>query len=434
MNLPPHLAIRDDHLWIGEHDTVDLARTWGTPLYVTDQDRIAACFSAYREALSAEYSRVRVLYAAKANGNLAILRTLAGLGSGADVFSSGELHLALSAGMHPGSLLFNGNSKSRSDLSLAVEKGVTVSVDSLDELRQLDSVAAASGKTARIAFRVNPAVDVPTHPKIATGLATSKFGIAHNLVPSAYREALAFPHIDPIGIHCHIGSQILAVEPFARACDVMMRIVGEITRMGVRLEFVDLGGGLGIPYHRGEGEVSPTPADYARAVVPRFRDGIREEGISPELWIEPGRSLVADSTLLIAGVNSVKPAHRNFVNVDAGFNLLVRPAMYDSWHEVIAANKAGRERTMLYTIAGPICETGDILAHDRMLPGLSAGDLIAVLDAGAYGFAMSSQYNSRPRCPELLLKGPDAALMRRGEDVSDLTRTLQTPPWLETGS
>ena len=433
MNLPPHLTIRGEHLWIGEHDTVDLARTWGTPLYVTDQARIAACYTAWRDALSAEYSRVRILYAAKANGNLAVLRTLAGLGAGADVFSSGELHLALSAGMQPGSLLFNGSSKSRSDLALAVEKGVPVSVDSLDELRQLDATAAAAGKTARIAFRVNPAVDVPTHPKIATGLATSKFGIAHHLIPSAYKEALACSHIEPVGIHCHIGSQILAVEPFARACEVMMRIIGEISGMGVRLEFVDLGGGLGIPYHRGEGETSPAPSDYARAVVPLFRDGIREAGISPELWIEPGRSLVADSTILLAGINSIKPAHKNFVNVDAGFNLLIRPAMYDSWHEVIAANKAGKAGMVIYTIAGPICETGDILAHDRLLPGLSAGDLIAVLDAGAYGFAMSSQYNSRPRCPEVLLNGTEAAPMRRGEDIGDLTRTMEIPPWQESG-
>ncbi len=433
MNLPPNLTIRNDHLWIGRHDTTELARTWGTPLYVTDQDRIATCYAAYRDALAAEYSRVRILYAAKANGNLAVLRTLAELGAGADVFSSGELRLALAAGMQPECLLFNGSSKSRSDLALAVETGVPVSVDSLDELRQLDTAAAAAGKTARIAFRVNPAVDVPTHPKIATGLATSKFGIAHDLIPSAYREALACSHIEPVGIHCHIGSQILAIEPFARACEVMMRIVGEITRMGVRLEFVDLGGGLGIPYHRGEGEVSPTPYDYARAVVPLFRDGIREAGISPELWIEPGRSLVADSTILLTGVNSVKPAYRNFVNVDAGFNLLVRPAMYESWHEVIAANKAGRKEAVVYTIAGPICETGDILAHDRKLPELAAGDLIAVLDAGAYGFAMSSQYNSRPRCPEIILKGGKAALMRRGEDIGDLTRTMQVPPWQEPG-
>ncbi|NTW93026.1 MAG: diaminopimelate decarboxylase, partial [Methanoregulaceae archaeon] len=180
---------------------------------------------------------------------------------------------------------------------------------------------------------------------------------------------------------------------------------------------------------RGEGETGPTPADYAQAVVPVFREGIAAAGISPELWVEPGRSLVADSTILLSGVNSVKPAHRNFVNVDAGFNLLIRPAMYDAWHEIIAANKAGSPATVLYTIAGPICETGDILARDRMLPELTAGDIIAVLDTGAYGFAMSSQYNSRPRCAEVLLSRSRAALMRRSEELKDVMATMQVPPW-----
>lgn len=429
MNLPPNLTIRNNHLWIGQHDTVNLARTYGTPLYVTDEDRITGNYEQYHKALTAAYPRTRILYAAKANGNLAILRLLSRLGAGADVFSSGELQLALSAGMEPGSLLFNGSSKSLADLSLAVDAGVPVSVDSLDELRQLDLVAGTLGKTARIAFRVNPALEVPTHPKIATGLATSKFGIAHSLIPAAYREALSCRNIAPVGIHCHIGSQILSVEPFARACEVMMRIAAEITEMGVRLEFIDLGGGLGIPYHRGDGETAPTPADYARAVIPVFREGIAAAGISPELWVEPGRSLVADSTILLSGVNSVKPAHRNFVNVDAGFNLLIRPALYDAWHEVIAANKAGSPGTATYTIAGPICETGDILATDRLLPELTAGDIIAVLDTGAYGFAMSSQYNSRPRCPEVLLSRSRAALMRRAEDMKDVTATMQVPPW-----
>jgi diaminopimelate decarboxylase len=432
VNLPQNLTIRNDHLWIGQHDTVELARTYGTPVYVTDEDRITWNYEQYAKALTALYPRTRILYAAKANGNLAVLRLLSRLGAGADVFSSGELQLALAAGMAPDGLLFNGSSKSRADLSLAVDTGVTVSVDSLDELRQLDHVAGALGKTARIAFRVNPALEVPTHPKIATGLATSKFGIAHTHIPAAYREALSCRNIDPVGIHCHIGSQILSVEPFTRACEVMVQIAAAVTDIGVRLEFIDLGGGLGIPYHRGEGEIGPTPADYAEAVVPVFREGIAAAGISAELWVEPGRSLVADSTILLSGVNSVKPAHRNFVNVDAGFNLLIRPAMYDAWHEIIAANKAGSPATVLYTIAGPICETGDILARDRMLPELTAGDIIAVLDTGAYGFAMSSQYNSRPRCAEVLLIRSRAALMRRSEELKDVMATMQVPPWQGT--
>jgi diaminopimelate decarboxylase len=431
MNLPPNLSIREGHLWIGRHDTVALAKKYGTPLYVTDEDRILENYTTYRTALEARYPKTRILYAAKANGNLAVLRALAAAGAGADVFSAGELHLALSAGMRSQDLLFNGSSKSPADLLLAVDKGVPVSVDSIDELRQLDNAAGSRQKSARIAFRVNPALEVPTHPKIATGLATSKFGIPHEQIPAAYEEALACRHIAPVGIHCHIGSQILAVEPFARACEVMMHIAADITERGVMLEFIDLGGGLGIPYHRSEGETAPSPKDYAEAVVPIFARGVREAGISPELWIEPGRSLLADSTILLSRVNSLKPAHRTFANIDAGFNLLIRPVMYDSWHEVIAANKADRKGETLYSIAGPICETGDILAHDRMLPRLADGDLIAVLDAGAYGFAMSSQYNGRPRCAEVILKEDEEALMRREETLADLTAAMKTPPWQE---
>ena len=236
------------------------------------------------------------------------------------------------------------------------------------------------------------------------------------------------PHLEVVGVACHIGSQILSVEPFARACEVMVRIAGVITDMGVRLKFIDLGGGLGIPYHRPD-DHAPTPTEYAEAVMPVFRKGITAAGISPSLWIEPGRSLVADSTILLTRVNSVKTAHRTFVNIDAGFNLLVRPVMYDSYHEVLTANRADQRGTTLCTVAGPICETGDILASDRFLPDPVAGDILALLDCGAYGFAMSSQYNSRPRCPEILLKGNMAALMRRGETTSDLTCTMQSPPW-----
>ncbi len=196
----------------------------------------------------------------------------------------------------------------------------------------------------------------------------------------------------------------------------------------MKLEFLDLGGGLGIPYHH-DTDPAPTPEDYANAVMPVFLAGIKAAGITPELWIEPGRFLVADSTVLLTRVNSTKIAHKRFANVDAGFNLLIRPAMYDSYHEVIVANRADAPLTAEYTVTGPICETGDILAPDRKLPELAAGDLIAVLDTGAYGYAMSSQYNGRPRCPEVLVHGKDVALMRRSETLADLTGTMVRPPW-----
>ena len=428
MILPSHLSVRDGHLRNGEHDTVDLAGRFGTPLYVTDEMRIRDNFRRLSGALTAHYPKVRVLYAAKANGNLAVFRTLASMGAGADVFSAGEVALALAAGMRPASLLFNGSSKTPADLALAVEKGIRVSVDSPDELRQLEAAAAKAGKTVDIAFRVNPAIEVPTHPKIATGLATSKFGIPAGEILDAYREALALEHINPVGIHCHIGSQILAVEPFAREVEVLIGVARDLIGIGVDLSFIDIGGGLGIPYRR-ETDRAPTPEEYAGAVMPVFLKGIRDLGIEPELWVEPGRWLVADSTILLTRVNSVKTAHANFANVDAGFNLLVRPTMYDSYHEVVAADRADAPAVREYSVTGPICETGDILAKGRMLPDLSAGNLIAVLDAGAYGFAMSSQYNSRPRCAEVLLAGEKAALMRRAETIDDLTAPMVTPPW-----
>jgi diaminopimelate decarboxylase len=325
-------------------------------------------------------------------------------------------------------LLFNGSSKTPADLALAVYKDVKVSVDSLEELHQLDGAAKAAGKITKIAFRVNPALEVPTHPKIATGLATSKFGIPHKEIPGAYREALSCTNVRPVGIHCHIGSQILDIEPFIRAAEVMVGIAAKLTDMGVQLEFIDLGGGLGISY-RHDTDPAPTPEDYAAEVVPVFSAGVKACGISPELWVEPGRSLVADSTVLLTRVNSIKSAHKKFVNVDAGFNLLIRPAMYDAYHEVIVANKADAPLTTEYTVTGPICETGDILAPDRKLPDLAAGDIIAVLDTGAYGFSMSSQYNCRPRCPEVLVREGEAALMREGENTGDITARMQRPLW-----
>jgi len=426
--LPPGLSVHGGHLFIGSHDTVSLAARFGTPLYVTDEDRIRSRYREVHAALSSRYDRVRVLYAAKANGNPAVLRALAEEGSGADVFSAGELVLALRAGMDPDRLLFNGSSKSASDLALAVEKGVRVSVDSLDELSSLDRIAGEAGETAEIAFRVNPALEVPTHPKIATGLRTSKFGIPAGDILAAYRAALGCEHVVPVGIHCHIGSQILEVEPFVRAAGVMTDLAAGLTDLGVRLRFIDLGGGLGVPYRHGADPV-PSFTDYASAVVPVFAGRMKKAGFSPELWVEPGRYLVADSTVLLAGVNSVKEAHRRFVNADAGFNLLIRPVMYGAYHGVVVANKADRPPAHRYTIAGPICETGDLLAEDRDLPAIERGDLIAVLDAGAYGFAMSSQYNGRPRCAEVLVKGASAALMRRGETMEDLTAAVERPPW-----
>ena len=432
MTFPPHIYDKDGHLHIGSHDTTVLAEKYGTPLYVTDEQRIRENYQSYYDALTKYYDKVQVLYAAKANGNLAIMKLFASLGAGADIFSAGELHLALAAGMNPEHLLFNGSSKTEEDLSTALDKKIRVSLDSVDELQQLNALAGIAGVTAEVSFRVNPAMDVPTHPKIATGLATSKFGIPAGDIVSAYQAAMDAENILPVGIHCHIGSQILEVAPFAKEAEVLTSVASEITDIGVKLRFMDFGGGLGIPYHRKTDPI-PTPAEYADVVMPVFLDGIKSIGIKPEFWVEPGRYLMGDSTVLLSRVNSVKHSHKTFVNVDAGFNLLIRPAMYDSYHEVVVANKTSPEntdvKTEMVTVTGPICETGDIIAHDRLLPPVEAGDLIAILDTGAYGFSMSSQYNSRPRCAEVMVNDSLEALMRRAESIIDIKQTMKNLPW-----
>jgi diaminopimelate decarboxylase len=416
-----HLEVKNNHLLIGGADTTSLAEQYGTPLYVTNEARIIENFSAYRKAFPA----ADIYYAAKANGSFAIMRILARQGAGADVFSYGELYMALLAGIPREKILFNGNSKTDFELQKAVELGVKVSVDSQDELHTLSDIAERTGKTVEIAFRVNPDVSTPTHPKISTGLRTSKFGIPAEEVIDTYREASELPGIASSGIHCHIGSQILDTEPFVEATQKMMDLVEEVVGLGIDLKFVDMGSGLGIPYKKGE--QAPKPQDLADAILPVFNDRTQALGISPKLILEPGRYIVADTTLLLTRVNTVKKAAKNFVGVDAGFNLLIRPTMYDSYHHVVVANKASSPAEEAYTIVGPICETGDIFAKDRELPRVEKGDLIALLDTGAYGFSMSSQYNGRPRCAEVLVTDGESDVIRSREDIEDLMAKQRLP-------
>ncbi len=420
-----HLEVLNAHLIIGKADTTVLAERYGTPLYVTNESRVVENFKAYRKA----FPDADIYYAAKANGSFAILRILAREGAGADVFSYGELYMALLAGIPHDKLLFNGNSKTDFELKKAVELGVKVSVDSRDELHTLSEIAQKAGKEVEIAFRVNPDVSPKTHPKISTGLRTSKFGIPSEEVVSVYREASELSGISPCGIHCHIGSQILDTAPFREAAEKMMDMVEKVTALGIELKFVDMGSGLGIPYKKDETQ-TPKPQDHADAILPIFRERTKAIGISPKLILEPGRYIVGDTTILLTRVNTVKKAAKNFVGVDAGFNLLIRPTMYDSYHYAVAANKAASPPEETYTIVGPICETGDILAHDRELPVIEKGDLIALLDAGAYGFSMSSQYNGRPRCAEVLVKDGEADVVRSAEDVEDLMAKQRLPNWL----
>lgn len=409
-----HLQIENSHLTIGGVDSVELIEQYGSPLYVTNEERLRANFRRYSDA----FPNADLYYAAKANANFTILKIMADEGAGADVFSDGELYMALLAGIPKEKVLFNGNSKSDSELLMAVKTGVRVSLDSLDELRTLSAIAKNEGAVVDISFRVNPDVSPDTHPKISTGLRTSKFGVPHDEVVRAYKEALDLPGVNPVGIHCHIGSQILDITPFAEAMTKMMDLVEQVSRLGAELEFVDVGSGLGIPYEKGIDV--PTPQDLADLILPIFNERCKAEGISPKLVLEPGRYIAADSTVLLTTVNTMKEAAKKFVGVDAGFNLMIRPAMYDSYQHVVVANKADAPVKDIYSIAGPICETGDILAHDRELPEIEKGDIIAVLDAGAYGFSMSSQYNGRVRCAEVLVNDGKVDVIRKRETYDDL--------------
>jgi diaminopimelate decarboxylase len=410
-------------LFVEDVSVVELAEKLGTPLYITSKAQLEQNLKAYKDA----FPDAGLLYAVKANNNLAIMRIVARKGFGADVFSGGELYMAMLAGFKPEMILFNGNSKSDEEIRMGIRTGVKFSVDSIDELYTISEIAVEEGKEVEIAFRINPDISPKTHPKIATGLKTSKFGIPWENVLDAYRMALELPNIVPVGVHCHIGSQITELSPFVEALNRLFDVAVKLEEMGIDVKFLDLGGGLGIDY---EGKGAPTPKDFADTILPVFEKRKRELRSDTQLWLEPGRSIVGNTTILLTRVNAVKRAYKNFVAVDAGFNLLIRPAMYGAYHRVAVANKMDEEAEDVYTIVGPICESGDVLAEDRKLPKIEKGDLIAVFDAGAYGFVMSSQYNGRPRCAEVLVDGSEWYVIREREGYYDLIGKQIIPDFL----
>jgi diaminopimelate decarboxylase len=416
------------HLIFGGADVVELAEQYGTPLYIIDEHKIRANFRRYKDAFTSVDNDI--YFAVKANGNLAVLRILAQEGAGADVFSGGELELVKAAGIPLEKVLFNGNAKSEEELRAAVESQVIVSVDSREELQTLSAIARELGEEAAISMRVNPDVSPNVNPKIATGLRTAKFGIPYEEILPTYEEATKLPNILIKGIHCHIGSQILDISVFTEATEKMMKLVEGLHERGIELEFVDLGGGLGIAYEKAK-EKASTPEDLAAMILPTFTEQTRALGIAPRLILEPGRSLVGPASILVTRVNTVKDAYKHFVAIDAGFNLFVRPAMYDAYHEVTVANKVNEPASVLSTVVGPICESGDIIAKDRMLPDVKRGDYIAILDTGAYGFSMSSQYNGRPRCAEVLVHDGAVELIRAQESIEDIIRHQVVPERLK---
>lgn len=388
---------------------VEVARRFGTPAYVYSR---AAIELGYREFSDACAGRdVLVCYSVKANSNLAVLNLLARLGSGFDIVSGGELARVLAAGGSPAKTVFSGVGKSEAELRAALDAGVLCfNVESEAELERLASLAASAGRIAPVSLRVNPDVDPKTHPYIATGLRESKFGIAYDAAVPLYRKAAKLPALRVIGIDVHIGSQITDVEPFVAALEKVLEFVDLLDKTGVHLEHLDLGGGLGIRYHD---EEPPALKDYLGRLFQRL--GNRKIRV----LFEPGRSLVGNTCVLLTRIEYLKhSAVKNFVIVDAGMNDLIRPALYDAWHEVLPVTPRNAPARR-YDVVGPVCESADFLARERTL-AVASGDLLAVMSAGAYGMTMSSNYNSRPRPPEVMVDGARTWLIRERETTESL--------------
>ncbi|HNQ05071.1 MAG TPA: diaminopimelate decarboxylase [Thiobacillaceae bacterium] len=403
------LSRRDGLLHVEDVALEAIAREFGTPCYVYSRSAVEAAYRAYAQALAAHPHLI--CYAVKANSSLAILSVLARLGAGFDIVSGGELARVLVAGGDPAKVVFSGVGKSEAEMRAALAAGIhCFNVESESELVRLNRVAGTMGCVAPVSLRVNPDVDARTHPYISTGLKENKFGIAHDQALDAYRQAAGMPNLRMRGIDCHIGSQLLDAAPYAEAMDRVLELVDALQAEGIELAHIDMGGGVGIRYRE---ETPLSPGDLARTLLAPMA-GRRET-----LIIEPGRSLVGNAGWLLTRVEYLKHGGvRNFAIVDAAMNDLMRPALYDAWHDILAVQER-RGVGRAYSIVGPVCESGDFLGHDRNLV-LAEGDLLAICSAGAYGMTMSSNYNTRPRPAEVMVQGAQMQEIRPRERVQDL--------------
>ncbi|MCB1041616.1 MAG: diaminopimelate decarboxylase [Acidobacteria bacterium] len=403
------------------HDQlVSLVREHGSPLYVYDGDLINKKYDLFYGAYKKHFDDVQVLYAVKANTNMAIMSLLKQRGAGAECISGGEITTALKLGYEGKQILFTSSAKTTAELELAISQGVVINLDSMEDLAHAGEVAARLQKKAHISFRINPDVDPHTHKHIATGHKFSKFGILleDDQIMHAYKLAHEHPWLEVWGLHSHIGSQITDWTPFQQNARVLVHFIARLKdELGIQLKFIDLGGGLGIPYH--DGQKTASPEDVAQNVAEVLRPAFEKLGYMPSIWLEPGRFLVGDSGILLATVISVKDTpYTDFINVDTGFNHLVRPILYEAYHRIRVLNR--KDDIRLFDVAGNICETGDILGHNRLLPTPKAGDMIAILDAGAYGYTMASMYNSFALPAEILVRGDQATLIRERKTLDDL--------------
>lgn len=406
-------------------DLSALADAVGTPFYCYSTATLERHYRVFAEAFAAQPGTL-ICYSIKANSNLGVLATLARRGAGMDVVSEGELRRALAVKVAPDKIVFSGVGKTREEMAFALGAGIfAFNVESEPELRALSEVAAAQGRTARIAFRVNPDVDAKTHHKIATGKAENKFGVPFQEAPALYALASRLPGIEVSGVHMHIGSQITDLAPFRNAFALLRELVARLRGDGFKIGFVNLGGGLGIPY-RSDQPDPPLPEEYARLAADEIG------GLGVRLLFEPGRMIAGNAGVLVSRVLYVKRgASKTFTIVDAGMNDLMRPTLYEAYHEIlpVAEPAAGTPR-IVTDVAGPVCETGDYLALDRELPELKSGDLISVMTAGAYGAVLASEYNSRPLVPEVLVSGRRYSVTRPRPAYEEMLARERLPDWL----
>ena len=404
-----YFAYRDQQLHAETVPLSRIAEAFGTPCYVYSRAALAAAYSAYDRALARRDHLI--CYAVKANSSLAVLNLLARLGSGFDIVSGGELERVIAAGGDPGKTVFSGVGKSAAEMRAALTAGILCfNVESESELKRLDRIAGELGKTAPVSLRVNPDVDAKTHPYIATGLKESKFGVAYDEALPLYRSAAGMANLRVIGVDCHISSQITETQPFIAALQKLLDLVDRLAAERIDVTHIDIGGGLGIRYRD---EVPPPVADYVHALSACL--GNRKQ----KILLEPGRSLAGNAGILLARVEYLKHGvHRNFAILDAAMNDLIRPALYQAWHDIQPVHLR-RTPARRYEVVGPVCESGDFLGHDREL-SVAEGDLVAIMSAGAYGMTMSSNYNTRPRAAEVMVSGAEMHLIRARESVAQL--------------
>jgi diaminopimelate decarboxylase len=423
----PHLTLHAmDGLTMEDVPLAQVARAVGTPTWVYSAGTLRRRYRALHDALEEVRVPAEIHFAVKANPNLAVLRTLAAEGAGADIVSEGELRLALAAGIAPAHVVFSGVGKTAAELRFAIAQGVgQINAESAEEVEMISAVATALGRTADVALRVNPDVDAKTHAKITTGRSENKFGVAIADAPALYARMAATPGVNPVGVAVHIGSQITAgMSAYATAYRALADLVHALRAQGLAVERVDCGGGLGIPYRH---EPAPAPAALAGAI----KGALGNLGV--KLMVEPGRWISGPAGVLLASVIIQKrTGSRRFVILDAAMNDLVRPAMYEAWHGILPVAATDHVApTSPCDVVGPVCETGDTFARNRGLPALEPGSLVAFLDAGAYGAAMSSTYNARPLAAEVLVDGARFAVVRERQTQEALLAGQRLPEWLQ---